>query len=162
MIREILCITWLFLLMGCADRPMAMKGTEAVIYPELQRFDITMKNNDTAAVEQQVVSIIHQLLPASTDTEWSISYRLKRNVEIANIAVKKLKASGVKPSQITVLEVSNLASDIAIEVRQYYLLTGACKPYSLEQYRVINGCFVDNLRMKQVVSPSSLIHVVKE
>ncbi|CAM2882220.1 hypothetical protein [Moritella viscosa] len=162
MIRQILCITWLFFLVGCADKPALMKGAEAVIYPELQRFDITIKSNNTTAAEQQIVNIINGLLPVSPDTQWLVYYRLRGNRHIAEKAVKYLKASGVIPAQITVLMAPVLESDIALEIRQYYLFTSTCKPYSFEQYKAESGCFVDTLRMKQVVSPSNLIHVVKE
>jgi hypothetical protein len=162
MIQKILCICWLLLLAGCADQPVLIKGAEAVIYPELQRFDIKFKNNDATKGEQQVTNIINGLLPVLPDTQWIISYRLKEDANIAKQAVKQLKDSGVIPTQIKMLMASSLESDIALEVRQYHLFTSTCKPYSLKQRRTESGCFVDTLRMKQLVSPGTLINTVKE
>lgn len=162
MIRKILCICWFLLLSGCADKPSLIKGAEGVIYSELQHFDIKVKNNSTAEVQQQVSDIINELLPVSPDTQWIISYRLKQDINIVNKAVKQLKDSGVIPTKIKVLMVSSLAPDISLEVRQYYLLTSTCKPYSFEQRRTESGCFIDTLRLKQLVSPRTLINTVKE
>lgn len=162
MIRKVLCITWLLLLVGCADKPKSIKGAEAVIYPEIQRFDIKRKNNSDTVGEQQVTDIINDLLPVPSDTQWTISYRLKRDLKIAESAEKQLKSLGVIPAQIQVQRVLSLESDLSLEIKQYYLFTSTCSPYSFEQYRAESGCFVETLRMKQLVSPSSLIQVVKE
>lgn len=162
MIWKILRISWLVLLVGCADRPELIKGTESVIYPEIQRFDIKRKNNLNTFDEQHLSDIIKDLLPVPSDTTWTISYRLKHDLKIALLAEKQLKSLGVIPRKIQVQRVQLLESDISLEVKQYYLLTSLCGLYSFDKNSAEDGCFVDTLRMKQVVSPSSLIQVVKE
>lgn len=162
MIRQMLCIVWLFVLTGCADNPGIIRGAEVIIYPELQRFNIELKNNDLTVGQRQVADIISDLLPVAPDTQWIISYRLRRDASIAKQAVKQLKRAGVRPAQITQRLAPSLNTDIVLEVRQYHLITSTCKPYSLDNNRPTRGCFVDALRMQQVVSPSTLIHAVKE
>ena len=162
MIRKALCITWLLLSVGCADKPKLIKGAEAVIYPEIQLFDIKRKNNSDTVGEEKITDIINDLLPVPLDTKWIISYRLKRDLKIATSVEKRLKSAGIIPAQIQVQRVLSLESDLSLEVKQYYLFSSTCSSYSFEQYRAESGCFVETLRMKQLVSPSSLVQVVKE
>lgn len=162
MIRSILCLIGLLFLQGCADRIIEKQGAEAVIYPELQRFNIEFKNNDVAKNQQQLISIIDDMLPVSPDTQWIITYRLKRDADVVNNAVMALKVAGVIPDQISVAFSPKLSTDIALEVRQYRLITSTCQPFSFDNNQTKSGCFVDVLRMQQVVSPSRLINEIKE
>ncbi len=160
MMRQILCISWFLLLTGCAAEFEVSREADAVIYPELQRFNIEFKHNDLTAAQQQVTDIIADLLPAAADTQWMIYYRLKRDMNIAKRAVKQLKGAGVIPAQITQQLEPLLNADIVLEVRQYHLITTTCQRYSFDDNR--NGCYVNALRLQQVVSPSRLINAVKE
>jgi len=162
MIRPMLCFIGLLFLQGCADRIIETQGAEAVIYPELQRFNIEFKNNDVVKNQQQLISIIDDMLPVLPDTQWVITHRLKRDADVVKSAVKKLKSVGVIPDQISVAFSSKLGTDIALEVRQYRLITSNCQPFSFENNQTKSGCFVDVLRMQQVVSPSRLINEIKE
>jgi len=162
MIRPILCFIGLLFLQGCADRIIETQGAEAVIYPELQRFDIDFKKNDLAGKHREIISIIDDVLPVAPDTQWIISYRLKRDADVVKNAVEKLKAVGVIPDQISVALSPELRADIALEVRQYRLITSTCQPFSFENNQTKSGCFVDVLRMQQIVSPSRLINESKE
>lgn len=162
MMRKIVGITWLLLLTGCVNQFELNNEANAIIYPELQRFNIEFKNNNEAAGQQQISDIITDFLPVDTDTHWAFSYRYKRDESIVKQAVRQLKIAGVIPSQITQQLIPSLNSDIVLEVKQYHLMTTTCPRYSVENSAQGRGCFVNTLRMQQVVSPSTLIHTVKE
>ncbi|MCW8327417.1 hypothetical protein MD588_01195 [Photobacterium sp. SDRW27] len=155
MIRHLTLLVLALLLSACADRPLPVKGAEALLYPELHSIKIDVKRNGQKATQNKVREVITDYFPAAPDTEWVILYRPKQQ-SIAKKAQQQLIDAGVSPKQIKRTASPSLGNDIVITIKQYQLITEDCPTYQFGQSRQKSSCFIDTLRMKHIAAPSRL------
>ncbi|WP_028108160.1 hypothetical protein [Ferrimonas futtsuensis] len=140
------------LLGGCADHGMDTPGSEAVIYAEQHRFDLSPKGKDASAMKTKMSELVAQF---DADAARFVLHHAPAWERQAKQLRQSLLADGLNPGRITLVEDTRLDTPISLRVALWKTQTSECPAHSLKQPYPRLGCAVDANRVTHTRHPDS-------
>ena len=153
-------------LSGCAEKMYAVKGAEALVYPESHTYRFTLNDAKTTNVSPQdaeekmaaqLAAIIAQAQQRDHQFTVAYLYSSQSGKRLAQQQIQQLRRQGVSPTQYRLGYLPQPDGDLTVTVQLHRVITEVCQPEIMGQPIQRRDCFVDTMRMKQVANPQRLI-----